>query len=109
MLCVLNPARSLAADVSLTLDLREASHIETRALELLGYLPGPSSTSATAIYSEVCCVLGGVGVVVLLLLKLFPVCRADEGTPVTGADALGATAPVQGLNCFFGLYLLLPG
>lgn len=86
LLCVLKRARSLAADVSLTLDLREARHIETEALELLGYLPGPSRANATAIYSEVRCVLEGVGVVVLLLPMLSPVCREDRAQAGTCAD-----------------------
>lgn len=86
LLCVLKRAHSLAADVSLTLDLREARHIEVQALEMLGYLPGPSSASATAIYSEVRCVLEGVGVVVLLLSKLSPLCRKDKVLADAGAD-----------------------
>ncbi len=86
LLCVLKRAHSLAAGVSLTLDLREARHIEVQALEMLGYLPGPSSRSATAIYSEVRCVLEGVGVVVLLLPKLSPLCRTDKVLAGAGAN-----------------------
>ncbi|NMR30793.1 hypothetical protein [Crystallibacter degradans] len=86
LLCVLRRAHSLAADVSLTLDLREARHLETEALEMLGYLPAPSSANATAIYSEVRCVLEGVGVVVLLLPKLSPVCRMDRVPADTYSD-----------------------
>jgi hypothetical protein len=85
LLCVLKRAHSLAADLSLTLDLREARHIEVQALEMLGYLPGPSSANGTAIYSEVRCVLEGIGVVVLLLPKLSPLCRAAKVLAGAGA------------------------
>ena len=92
LLCVLKRAHSLAADVSLTLDLREARHIEVQALEMLGYLPGPSSANATAIYSEVRCVLEDVGVVVLLLPKLSSACRMDK---VQAGTYVGASRPLH--------------
>lgn len=92
LLCVLKRAHSLAADVSVTLDLRDARHVEVEALEMLGYLPGPASASATAIYSEVRCVLEGVGVVVLLLAKLSPACRMDK---VQSGAYAGASRPLH--------------